>query len=61
MKAEPNRPEHDIDAAYDSLKDATLGELFRESLFAATDGAGDFAALFDKTQTILSQSLRPLT
>ena len=27
MRSEPNPPEHDIDAAYDSLKDATLDEL----------------------------------
>jgi len=32
-----------------------------EALFAATDGASNFSALFDKAQTILSQSLRPLT
>jgi len=27
MRSEPNPPEHDIDAAYGSLKDATLEEL----------------------------------
>jgi hypothetical protein len=26
MRSEKNPPEHDIDAAYDSLKDATLDE-----------------------------------
>ena len=28
MKRKINPPEHDIDAAYDSLKDATLDELW---------------------------------
>jgi len=61
MKSKPTRESDDIDAAYDSLKGRHIRRAIAEALFTATDRAGDFAAPFDKTQTVLPQSLHPLS